>query len=226
MAPPMSAGFCQQARNNAPNLESRRALLIALEDWVVSGKEPPASQYPTLGSSQLTSPDAASVGWPDIPGVTYTTKVTLPTPLDFGPSFRSPDESGIMDQQPPKVISDSAYHALVPRVDADGNDLGGIRPTALAAPLGTYTGWNLRGAGFGENELGGLWGSFIPFAKTKAEREGSHDPRLSLEERYATHEGYVSTVRRAAQQLQAGRFLLEEDAGRLVHEAEVSTVLR
>jgi hypothetical protein len=83
MAPPMSAGFCQQARNNAPNLESRRALLIALEDWVVSGKEPPASQYPTLGSSRLTSPDAASVGWPDIPGVTYTTKVTLPSAAGF-----------------------------------------------------------------------------------------------------------------------------------------------
>lgn len=61
----------------------------------------------------------------------------------------------------------------MPRVDADGNDLGGIRPTALAAPLGTYTGWTLRRAGFGEDELAGLWGSFIPFAKTKAEREAS-----------------------------------------------------
>jgi hypothetical protein len=226
MAPPMSAGVCQQARNNAPNLESRRALFIALEDWVVSGKEPPVSQYPTLAASQLAAPDVTSIGWPNIPGVTYTNRVTLPTPLDFGPSFRSPDESGVMDQQPPKVISDGGYHALVPRVDADGNDLGGIRPTAVAAPLGTYTGWNLRREGFGENELCGLNGSFIPLAKTKAEREGSHDPRLSLEERYATHEGYVAAVRRAAQQLQAGRFLLEEDAARLVHEAEVSTVLR
>jgi hypothetical protein len=106
MAPPIPAGVCQQARNNAPNLESRRALLVALEEWVVSGKEPPASQYPTLAASQLAAPDAASTGWPNIPGVNYTTKVTLPTPLDFRPSFRSPDESGIMDHQPPKVISD------------------------------------------------------------------------------------------------------------------------
>jgi hypothetical protein len=104
MAPPMSAGICQQARNNAPNLESRRALFIALEDWVVSGKEPSASQYPTLAASQLAAPDVTSIGWPNIPGVTYTTRVTLPTSLDFGPSFRSPDESGVMDQQPPKVI--------------------------------------------------------------------------------------------------------------------------
>jgi hypothetical protein len=90
----------------------------------------------------------------------------------------------------------------VPRVDADGNDLGGIRPSAVAAPLGTYTGWNLRRAGFGENELCGLNGSFIPSAKTKAEREGSHDPR-PFEERYTIHEGYVAAERRSSCKLAA-----------------------
>jgi hypothetical protein len=128
--------------------------------------------------------------------------------------------------QPPKVIPIDGYPPLVPKVDADGNDRAGVRPTALQAPLGTHTGWNLRGAGFGENELCSLSGSFIPFARTKAERLASNDPRLSLEERYGTHDGYVEAVRKAAESLKAERFLLEEDAARLVIEAQESPVLR
>jgi len=223
--PPIPPGVCQQAKNHAPNVETRRALFVAMDEWLAEGKEPPASRIATIAASELAPPDQASVGWPNIPGVRYTDKWLAPTPVDYGPAFRRIDESGVMNQ-PPKVITVDAYPPLVPKVDADGSDRAGIRPTALQAPLGTHTGWNLRRAGFGENELCSLSGSFIPFAKTKAERLASNDPRLSLEERYGTHDGYVAAVRKAAESLKAERFLLEEDAARLVSEAQESPVLR
>ncbi|MBV8400746.1 MAG: hypothetical protein JOZ17_18705, partial [Acetobacteraceae bacterium] len=93
------------------------------------------------------------------------------------------------------------------------------------AALGTYTGWNFRRAGYAEGELCYLVGSFIPFASTRREREAAHDPRLSLEERYGSHAGYVAAVEKgAAEQVTAG-FLLPEDAARLIEQARASGVL-
>ena len=114
----------------------------------------------------------------------------------------------------------------MPRVAADGNGVDGVRSASLQAALGTYTGWNLRRAGHAEDELCGLQGSFIPFATTRAEREKTGDPRLSLEERYRDHAGYVAAVKTATNDLAAKGFLLPEDAARLVTEAEKSDVLR
>ncbi|MFL6711477.1 MAG: alpha/beta hydrolase domain-containing protein, partial [Sulfurifustis sp.] len=102
----------------------------------------------------------------------------------------------------------------------------GLRSVSLQAPLGTYTGWNLRRAGFAEDEVCGLTGSFIPFARTRAEREANGDPRPSLEERYGTHDGYVAAVRAAANRLVAQRLLLGADAERLITQAEASSVLK
>ena len=113
-----------------------------------------------------------------------------------------------------------------PRVDADGNEVAGLRSVGLEAPLGTHTGWNLRRAGFAEDEECGLTGSFIPFAATRAQREASGDPRLSLEERYGDHAGYVAAVRTAADRLVAARLLLQADADLLVAQADASSVLR
>ena len=115
---------------------------------------------------------------------------------------------------------------LVPRVDADGNELGGLRPVGVEAPIGTFTGWNLRRAGFAEDEECGLTGSFIPFAATRAERDASGDPRLSLEERYHDHAGYVAAVRAAADRLVAARLLLAADADLIVAQADASAILR
>jgi hypothetical protein len=224
-AQPIPPGVCQQARNNGPNMESQRALLVAMDKWLKDGKEPPPTRVATVVGGELAASDQGSVGWPAIPGVTYTDKALVPTPIDHGPLFRGVDQSGIL-AQPPKVVPVDAYRPLVPKVDADGNELSGIRPTALQAPLGTYAGWNLRRAGFGEGELCGLSGSYILFARTKAERTASGDPRPSLEERFGTHEGYVDAVRRVAESLRADRFLLPEDADRLVGEAAASSVLR
>jgi len=112
------------------------------------------------------------------------------------------------------------YTVQMPLVDEDGNDLGGLRSPEVMVPVGTHTGWNLRRAGFAEGDLASLAGSFVPFARTRAEREASGDPRHSIEERYASHEDYVRQVAEAARQLQAARFLLEEDADRYVEAAK------
>jgi hypothetical protein len=105
-------------------------------------------------------------------------------------------------------------------VDADGNDLAGIRLPAVEVPLGTYTGWNLQIRELAENELAGLLGSFIPFTQTRAERAAIGDPRLSLEERYETEVDYVARVSRAARTLIQERLLLAEDAERIIENAK------
>src|SRR5690606_26192683 len=119
-----------------------------------------------------------------------------------------------------------AYTVLVGRVDGDGNMLDGVRHPNLVVPIGTYTGWNLRREGFGEGEQCAGTGSFIPFAATREERIRTGDPRPSLEERYPTHDAYVTGVRRAAEELVRERFLLPADAAEIVRLAEESAVRR
>jgi hypothetical protein len=125
-----------------------------------------------------------------------------------------------MDIHPPCQIGNGAYSILVPKVDRDGNDLAGIRLPAIQVPIGTYTGWNLQPRGLAEDELSGLLGSFIPFAKTKAERKKLRDPRLSLTERYKSHSDYVKEVSHAARILVDQCYLLRGDAERMIHEAK------
>ena len=105
-------------------------------------------------------------------------------------------------------------------VDADGNDLAGIRSVFLQTPIGTYTGWNLGRKDRFENGMCNLQGSFIPFAATKAERIAAGDPRLSIEERYPTKDVYLAAFKKAADDLVAKRFLLPDDADALVKSAE------
>jgi hypothetical protein len=119
---------------------------------------------------------------------------------------------------PPRHHPTAEYKVLVGKVDTDGNEIAGVRSTMLQVPLGTYTPWNVRRAGFMKGESCATAGGYIPFAKTKDERGA--DPRPSLEERYGTHERYVERVRAAAAQLQQSGFLRPQDAERLIHEAE------
>jgi len=132
--------------------------------------------------------------------------------------------SGIVSRQPP--VLRQTLPTLVPRVDADGNELAGVRSVLLEAPLGTYAGWNPIAGGFFKGHIQPLGGGYIPFARTKAERLASCDPRLSLEERYGTHDGYLARVRAAAKRLAEQGFLLPDDAERLIGQAEKSHVLR
>jgi hypothetical protein len=113
----------------------------------------------------------------------------------------------------------------VPRVDADGNELGGVPVVLRDAPLGTYLGWNVVAEGFHKGKICNYAGGMIPFAKTRAERLANSDPRLSLEERYKTHAGYVDAVKAAAAKAVQQGFLLREDADKLVAEAAASNVL-
>jgi hypothetical protein len=115
---------------------------------------------------------------------------------------------------------------LVPAVNTDGNEIDGIQSVTLRAPLGTYTGWNLRSAGFSEGDLCFLSGSFIPFATTKAERQASGDPRPSLQERYGPNAGYVAAVTAATVELKAEGLLLPQDAQAAISAAQSSTVLQ
>ena len=125
---------------------------------------------------------------------------------DLGPGFDAHDASGIVSVVPPRVRR--AIKTLVPRVDADGNELGGVPLVLRDAPLGTYVGWNVVADGFHRGKACDYAGGMIPFARSRAERVASGDPRLSLDERYGSHAGYVEAVRKAAEAALAQGFLL------------------
>jgi hypothetical protein len=134
---------------------------------------------------------------------------------------------GVPGKQPPPIKR--VIRMLAPRVDADGNELGGVPVVLRDAPLGTYLGWNITAGGarpFHQGQICDYAGGMIPFARTRAEREAAGDPRISLEERYTDHAGYVAAVRAAAVKAVAAGFLLQEDADALVRQADASAVLR
>lgn len=204
--------------NPLPAGDILRALMVALDLWVTKGIAPPPSQYPTFKDRTLVLPK--QTGFPKIPGVRFAGLHNRQLFLDYGSNILR----GKMSVHPPKPIGTGKYTILVPKVDSDGNDIAGIRLPAIQVPIGTYTGWNLRPRGLSEGELSGLLGSFIPFLKTKAERRKNGDPRLSLEERYKDREDYVRKFSRAARILVDQRYLLPEDAERLIAEAAMSKI--
>jgi hypothetical protein len=202
--------------NPLPAGDILRALIVALDHWASQGIEPPPSAYPTVRGRTLVLAKPSAVGFPNIPGVRFAALHNRQLFLDYGEKILR----GKMTIHPPREIRNGAYTVMVPKVDADGNDVPGIRLPAVQVPLGTYTGWNLRPRGLAEGELAGLLGSFIPFAKTKAERRKSGDPRRSLGERYKTKQDYVQQISRAARKLVEERYLLAEDAERMIAEAK------
>ena len=169
----------------------------------------------------------AALGWPNIPGVTYSGVITVRHLFNFGARF----DDGIMDINPPD-FSGPVYRSFVSKVDRDGNDVAGIRLPPVEAPIATTSGWALRSAEFGGGPGGGNMdgcessGQWIAFKTTKAEREAVGDPRKSLEERYKSHDGYVKAVAKAARGLEKRRLLLQADVQRYIDEAEASDVLR
>jgi hypothetical protein len=224
-------GVCYQQGNPNPQTWTMRALLDALTQWVRDGKEPPPSVLPRIADGTLVSPDA--VRFPSIPGnayggverpaVRFTGAYNPLHVFDRGASYRAGEVSGVLEVEPPKVGT-ARYGALVPQVDADGNDIGGVRSVFVQAPVGTYTGWNQFRDGWFDSGFCPLSGSFVPFATNKAERERAGDGRLSLQERYPTKEAYVAAVRKAADSLVASRLLLPDDAARLIAEADAKGI--
>jgi hypothetical protein len=217
--------------NPVPHTQTVNALRVHFRDWVMKDTPPPPSRYPMLATKTLAPASKAGIGFPTLPGL----RATVPEPdfimavldYDWGPQFNPLDGSGVPGATPPRIKQVLAM--LAPRVDADGNELGGVPVVLLDAPLGTYLGWNITAAGdapFHKGQICNYVGGMIPFARTAAERKASGDPRPSLEERYGSHDGYVAAVSKAAARATAERFLLEEDAAALVAAARASAVLR
>jgi hypothetical protein len=213
---PTAKGACQQFQNPLDSQAVQRALFTAMDKWVTAGTLPPASQVPKLSDKTLVRPDQASTGFPHIPGVTYTGFKTTRYLLNYGPNFYA---TGIPTINPPTFeppyqdnpVNGPIYPSFVPKTDADGNDIAGVRLPEVQAPLATYTGWAIRAAPQNDDGCEGL-GQYIPFAKTKAERIASGDPRLSIEERYGNVETYSSKLRDAVDRLVKAGFLLPFDA--------------
>ncbi len=223
-------GQATLAPNPLPHRELSNVLSAAMRDWVLKGTSPPPSRYPTLARRELVDPTREAMGFPrGVPGVPE--RVFLPENFvfpvfdyDWGPGFDRLEASGVPDQIPPKIRR--VLPAKVPRVDSDGNEIGGV-PTVLSmAPLGTYLGWNITADGIHAGQVCNYAGGYVPFARTRAEREASGDPRRSLEERYKDREGYLAAVRSAADRAVQQGFLLPEDRARLLEEAASSDVLR
>ena len=193
-----------------------RACFALMDRWASQGVPPPPSRVPRRSEGQLVLPEEALKKFPKIPGVNLpATPSRLPL-WNYGPDF---DERGIMSIFPPEAVSGKEYPIQVPQVDADGNDLGGVRYPDMQAPIATYIGWALRKPGFAEGELLMTNGCIKAFARTKAEREKSGDPRLSIEERYPSHQMYVEIVKRAVDELIKQGFLLPEDGERYIEAA-------
>ena len=226
-----SKSTCQQFLNPTSPYRAHRALLVALDDWVSNGAKPPKSEIPQGGERvfAVTVPGAQTgvvpqndLGWPTIPGVTYTGVITTRYFLDFGPDFAE----GILTNYPPSLAGRPAYPIFVSKVDEDGNEKAGVRLPPVEAPIATTTGWGIRALATGGPDGCEANGQFIPFKTTKAERQAAGDPRKSLEERYKNHDGYVKEVAKAAKKLEKDGFLLAEDVQRYVDEAEASSVLK
>ena len=205
------------AMNPNPERETDRALYVALVDWVVNGTLPPPSVYPHLGNGTLVPDNSAAIGWSKIANQPTPDGVVNPVlDYDYGPSFRYNDDSGVITNVPPVVKR--VIPTLVPKVDSDGNEMGGVPSLLQRVPLGTYTGWNPIPNGALQGRERSLAAGYIPFAKTKAERLANGDPRLSIEERYPNPDAYYAAAVKSANDLVQARFLLPEDALRLLNQ--------
>ncbi len=190
-----------------------RALLARLVEWVVDGRTPPASVYPTLAAGTLVSIDALK--FPRIPDVRAPSVIHQAHRVDYGPRWAA----GIITREPPGI--GAPFPALVSQVDADGNEVAGVRGVELLAPLATYTPWQLRGGhGSDAAELVDFLGTYVPLPRTDTERQRWSDSRLSLERRYADKREYRATAARAAESLVAAGLLLREDVPRVLERAD------
>jgi hypothetical protein len=209
-----------------PHTETVNAIRYHFRRWVMNNVLPPASRWPRLAEGTLVPATKSAMGFPTLPGVPATAPTGLINPVldyNFGPRFDYFDATGIQTVVPPMVKQ--VIPSVAPRVDADGNELGGVPVVLRDAPLGTYLGWNITNGGFHNGKICNYAGGMIPFARTQAQRMAGGDPRRSLEERYASHEGYVNAVRGAAANALAQGFLLPADAEVLIARAQASNVL-
>ncbi len=210
--PPQPDAMSQHVPDPLPVRYFWRAMIANMDGWVRSGTMPPASRYPRIADGTLVSID--KLRFPAIPGMKPPANEAQGMDLDFGPSWRK----GILSRQPPVV--EGIYPTLVPQVDADGNDLGGIRLPEMAVPLATYTGWNLRAPATGApNERIAFLGSFVPLPRTAAEAE--HDPRTPIDRRYKNYDEYRARFQQSLDELIRDHYILGVDKPALLERSRL-----
>jgi Alpha/beta hydrolase domain len=225
---PAPASGCTLPANANPISDTHNAVQDDFVAWVMNGTKMPPSVYPTLSDGQLVPPTQAATGFPQIPGFPFHEGLINPLiDYDFGPQLDERDQTGIITIQPPRIKQ--VLPTYVPKVNADGNEVGGVSSVLHQAPLGTYTGWNIvatptPGAPF-PGQICVNTGAFFPFKETTAQRTEAGDPRASLEERYGTHAGYVCAVTTAAKHSVRQRFLRASAATALIGQAQAGNVL-
>jgi hypothetical protein len=219
---PASRGSCQQFLNPLDSAPVQRAMWIDLDEWSTRGVRPPNSQVPKLRDGTLVPPlPQSAVGFPSIPGVTYTGLKTTRYRLNYGPDFY---QTFIPTINPPVITppyednpaNGPIYPSYVPKTDSDGNDIAGIRLPELVVPLATYTGWGLR-SGAWANDGCEASGQYIPFATTMTARVAAGDPRPSVQERYPSWGLYRQQVIKAVDDLVRNRFLICDDTQGIVN---------
>jgi hypothetical protein len=213
---PLPALRLAQYRHDLNFAEQRwvlRALLVGLNAWIRSGVEPPPSRVPTIAGGQLVP--RARVRFPALPALPFPAYMPRVWRVDYGSRYAA---DRIITNEPPTL--GAPYAVLVPQVDADGNDEGGVRLPEVAVPLGTFTGWNRTVMPLHDLDyLAGLAGSFDPLARTRSDRERSGDPRPSIAERYKGRSDFLARVTRAIDDLIRERFLLAADRAAVLQRA-------
>jgi alpha/beta hydrolase family protein len=223
--------------NPVPATGMVNRMRAALRDWLMTDTPPPPSRWPMMKDKNLVAPTKAAMGFPSgVPGIPDS--IFLPENFvfpvldyDWGPEYDHSEASGNPTNAPPPI--NHVIKTLVPRVDKDGNEIGGIPTVQRDAPLGTYLGWNITagpddatydGRPFHKGQVCNYVGGMVPFFKKKADRLAAGDPRLSLEERYVTHAGYVAAVTAAANNAHLQGYLLAADRDALIAQAVASDV--
>ena len=202
-----------QALNYVDYRPLMRAALYHLDRWVTHNDDPPANRYPKLADGSVVDANELAEWFGSLPGVEFPAHHKVIRRLDFGPDRSVPTVT-------PPYVGDE-YPMLVSAVDADSNEVGGIRLPAIEVPLATYAGWNVRHPDIGGDGQvlspgGTVVGCAIPFAVTREERLASGDPRASVEERYGSRDEYLERVRSCAESLVESGYVLAEDVAVLV----------
>ena len=193
-----------------------RCALLNLDRWASKGVEPPPSVIPRLADGTAVEPESLAGTYSKIPGARFPARVPHTSKVDFGPEIGR----GI-PHYPPQV--GPRLKNYVSAVDADGNEVAGLRGAELDAPLATLVGWNTRHPDTGAaGDIMSMNGSTLPFPRTKAERERSGDPRASIEERYGSKAAYLERVREVTREAAARRHVLAEDLEAIVDRASAA----
>ena len=203
----------QQLNNPNDYRWSMRSLLLAMHRWIKDDAAPPPSRYPRIDARTLVPLE--SLAFPMLPGVPKPSEPHKAYRVFYGLDFAS---KGIISVDPPEA--NGSYPILVPQVDADGNEIAGVKMPEVAVPLATYTGWNLFNAESGPPTLlSSMQGAYIPLQRTRIDRDRAKDPRPSIEERYQSREQYLARVSAAAKELVQQGYLLEDDVPAIVERA-------